>query len=162
MLKDTKLVGKVETRVLEERELHDGQLVEVSRNFFAVCGPSNDVFYFGEDVDNYKDGKKEPGDDSWAADSKDFRAGLFLPARPLLGARFYQEIAPGVAMDRVEIVSDIATLDTPAGKFHDLVKTEETTPLEPGVKDYKLYAKGIGIVQDGTLLLVKYGQVSPR
>ena len=55
-------------------------------------------------------------------------AGLFMPSRPLIGARFYQEIAPAVAMDRVEIISDTESLKTPAGEFHDCVKTEETTP----------------------------------
>jgi hypothetical protein len=81
-----------------------------------------------------------------------------MPARPLLGARFYQEIAPGVAMDRVEIASDAELVKTPAGEFHDGVKTEETTPLEPGVKAYKVYARGIGIVRDGEFLLTTYGQ----
>jgi hypothetical protein len=35
---------------------------------------------------------------------------------------------------------------------------EETTPLEPGVKEYKYYAAGVGLVQDGSLKLVKYGK----
>jgi hypothetical protein len=35
---------------------------------------------------------------------------------------------------------------------------EETTPLEPGVGDYKVFAPGIGIVQDGSLKLVRHGR----
>jgi hypothetical protein len=31
-------------------------------------------------------------------------------------------------------------LETPVGKFKDVLKTEETTPLEPGEKEYKFYA----------------------
>jgi hypothetical protein len=38
------------------------------------------------------------------------------------------------------------------------VKIEETTPLEPGVREAKFYARGIGLVQDGDLKLVKYGR----
>jgi len=41
VLDETKKIGGVETRVVEERETHDGKLVEVSRNYFAVCGPGN-------------------------------------------------------------------------------------------------------------------------
>ena len=160
--KDTRRIGSVETRVVEERETHNGQLVEVSRNFFALCGPTTDVFYFGEDVDIYKNGKLDNHEGSWLAERAGAKAGLFMPTRPLLGARFYQEIAPGVAMDRVEVLSDREVLKTPAREFRDAVKTEETTPLEPGVKDYKVYARGVGMIQDGVLLLTQHGSVAAQ
>jgi len=38
----------------------------------------------------------------------------------LLGSRYYQEIAPGVAMDRAEVLSITDTLATPAGYFYRL------------------------------------------
>lgn len=122
----------------------------------------NDVFYFGEEVDIYKNGKLDSHEGAWIHGTDGAKAGLFMPARALLGARYYQEIAPKVALDRVEITSDSETLKTPSGTFPDCVKTEETTPLEPGVKEYKLYAKGIGIVQDGDLLLTKYGKSAAK
>ena len=43
VLNETKKIGGVETRVVEEREAHDGELEEVSLNYFAVCAPANDV-----------------------------------------------------------------------------------------------------------------------
>jgi hypothetical protein len=153
VLDQTKRVGNVETRIVEEKETHNGQVVEISRNFYALCTATNDVFYFGEEVDIYKDGKLDNHEGAWIAEQGGARAGLFMPSRPLIGARFYQEIAPAVAMDRVEIVSDTETLKTPAGELHDCVKTEETSPLTPHTKDYKIYARGIGLVQDGVLLL---------
>jgi hypothetical protein len=60
-------------------------------------------------------------------------------------------------MDRAEIVSVTETVKTPAGEFKNCVKTEETTPLEPGNKEYKYHAAGIGLVQEGSMQLVKYG-----
>ena len=60
-------------------------------------------------------------------------------------------------MDRVENVSTTVTKKTPAGEFGNCLKTEETTPLEPGTKEYKLYAPGVGLIADGPLLLAKYG-----
>ena len=157
VLGETQTVAGVETRIVEEKETHNGVVEEISRNLFAVCGPGNDVFYFGEAVDMYKDGKVAGHEGAWTANAAGAKAGLFMPARPLLGARYYQEIAPGVAMDRVEIVSDSESLKSSAGAFDDCLKTEETTPLEPDAKEYKLYARGVGLVQDGTLVLVKHG-----
>jgi len=36
VLNETEKIGDIETRVIEERELVNGQLLEVSRNFFAI------------------------------------------------------------------------------------------------------------------------------
>src|SRR5882672_9295946 len=57
ILNDTMTVDGVKVGVLEERETKDGKLAEVSRNFFATEKNTGDVYYFGEDVDNYKNGK---------------------------------------------------------------------------------------------------------
>lgn len=157
VLDETKLVDGVETRIVEERENENGKLIEVSRNYFAISKSNASVFYFGEDVDMYgKDGKITHGG-TWHAGVNGARAGLAMPAVALLGARFHQEVAPKEAMDRSEIVSVTETLKTPAGKFTKVVKTEETTPLEPGAKEYKWYAPGVGLVKDSELVLVKYG-----
>lgn len=157
-LSATRMVDGVETRVVEERETKGGELIEVSRNYFAISKRTNDVFYFGEDVDMYRDGKVISHAGAWLSGVNDAKFGLMMPAQPSLNARFYNEIAPGVAMDRVEIVSLSETVNTPAGEFTNCVKVEETTPLEPFVTDYKSYAPGIGMVQDGKLKLVKFGK----
>jgi hypothetical protein len=161
VLGETRRVAGVETRIVEERETRNGQLIEVSRNYFAFCTRTGDVFYFGEEVDMYKDGKVSTHEGSWIAGKDGAQAGLFMPARPLIGARFYQEVAPSVAMDRSEVVSDIESLDTPAGALKNCVKTEETTPLEPSSVSYKTFARGIGLVRDGDLLITKYGTAKP-
>lgn len=158
VLDETKTVAGVETRVVEERETKDGQPVEVSRNYFAISKRTNSVFYFGEEVDIYKDGKVAGHEGGWLAGVKGAKFGLMLPGQILLRARYYQEIAPGVAMDRAEIMSMNEKVKTPAGEFDGCLKTEETTPLEPGEKEYKYYAPGIGLVKDGSLPLVKYGK----
>jgi hypothetical protein len=161
VLSETRNVAGVETRIVEERETRNGQLIEVSRNYFAFCTRTGDVFYFGEEVDMYKDGKVSTHEGSWVAGRDGAHPGLFMPARPLIGARFYQEVAPSVAMDRSEVVSDTESVDTPAGALKNCVKTEETTPLEPHSVAYKTFARGIGLVRDGKLLLTKYGMTKP-
>lgn len=153
VLDETKTVGGIETRVVEERESQGGALVEVSRNFFAIEKGTNNVYYFGEEVDAYKNGKIVNHEGAWAHGTSGARFGLMMPGSPTVGLRFYQELAPGVAMDRAEVVSLSERLATPAGTFESCLKTEETTPLEPGAREFKLYAPGIGLVQDGTLQL---------
>ena len=155
VLNKTKKIGSVVTRILEEREFEDGELVEVSRNFFAICKATSDVFYFGEEVDDYKDGKIVGHGGAWRADNKDSKAGIIMPGTALLGARHYQEMAPN-AMDRAEIIADNVTMKTPAGTFKNCIRVKETSPLEPGTICYKTYAPGIGLIQDEDLLLTEY------
>jgi hypothetical protein len=156
VLNDTRTVDGVETRVVEERETEDGQLVEVSRNYFAVCTETGDMYYFGEEVDDYEDGEIVGHGGAWLAGEDGARAGLIVPANPTVGMKYYQEIAPDVAMDRAEILSLNEVVTTPAGIFTNVLKVEETTPLEPGVKENKFHAPGIGLIQDADLKLTKY------
>jgi hypothetical protein len=158
VLSKTRTVDDVETRVVEERETKRGSIVEVSRNFFAMDRSTNSVFYFGEEVDDYEGGEIVGHAGAWQSGRNDARFGLMMPGLPLLGARYYQEIAPKVAMDRAEIVSLGETVKTPAGEFRNVLKIAETTPLEPRAREFKYYATGIGLIQDGDLKLVKYGR----
>jgi len=159
VLNETKKVDGVETRIVEERETNDGQLIEVSRNYFAISKRTGSVYYFGEDVDMDKNGKVVAHEGSWLSGVDGARFGLMMPAVPLLGARFQQEVAPTVALDRAEIVSVTDTLTTPAGEFKNCLKTKETTPLEPDALEHKRYAPGIGLIDDAGLKLVRYGKV---
>ena len=147
VLSGTQAVDGVVTGVLEERETKNGTLVEVSRNFMATHKDTGDVYYFGEDVDNYKNGKVVDHESAWRAGTGGARFGLMIPAKPMVGQAFYQEIAPKVAMDRVEVVSTNETVKTPAGTFEHCVHLRETTSLERDVS-HKYYAPGIGIIKD--------------
>jgi hypothetical protein len=161
VLHETKGVDGVTTRVVEEREEENGQLVEVSRNFFALDQATGDVFYFGEEVDDYKDGRVVGHGGTWVASANGNRPGLIMPGTPEVGMKYYQEVAPGVAMDRAEVMSTSETYKTPAGEFQDCLVTRESTPLEPTQRENKTYAPGIGIVQDQSMRLVSYGYVDP-
>ena len=158
VLDETKRIGDFDTRVVEERESRNGNLIEVSRNFFAISKQSKDVYYFGEEVDIYKGGKIVRHEGAWLAGQNGARFGLMMPGTPTLNARYYQEIAPNVAMDRAEIVSLTDQRRTPAGNFTHVLKVAETNPLEPHALEYKYYAPDIGLLQDEQLKLVKYGR----
>jgi hypothetical protein len=159
VLDETKTVDDVATRVIEEKETHGGKVAEISRNYFAIDSATRDVYYFGEDVDEYSDGKIIGHGGSWLSGVNGAHYGLVMPAKSRVGDRYCQEVAPKVAGDRAETVSVTDTIVTPAGTFRNCLKTQETTPLEPKSKEYKYYAPGIGLIQDGNLKLTKYGQI---
>ncbi|GEL19915.1 hypothetical protein [Pseudonocardia asaccharolytica] len=157
VLDETEPVDGVTTRVVEERETAGGALVELSRNFFAIDPRTRDVYYFGEDVDDYSGGRVVGHQGSWRSGVGGARFGLMMPGRPRVGMRHYQEIAPDVALDRAEILSTADTVTVPAGALTGVVRVQETTPLEPLTSGSKHYAPGIGLVRDGGLALVRYG-----
>lgn len=158
VLNETKKIGDIETRVVEERETADGKLIEISRNFFAICKKTGSVFYFGEEVDMVKDGKVVSHEGAWLHGENGARAGMMMPGDPILGASYYQEVAPKVAMDRGRIVGVDAALTTPGGKFNGCLEVQEENPLDRE-KEIKTHAPGIGLVQDENLLLIKSGYV---
>jgi hypothetical protein len=157
VLEKTKVVDGVKTRVVEEREWEDGKLTEVSFNYFAIDKTTKNVYYFGEDVDIYEDGKVVRHEGEWLAGVDKARFGLIMPGAPKVGHAFYQEIAPPKALDRGEIVSLTETLKTPAGQFADCLKVLETSGVDDNERGYKIYAKGVGMIQDEDMTLRSHG-----
>jgi len=160
VLDETKVVDGVLTRVVEERETEGGQLTEVSRNYFAIDKSTGEVYYFGEDVDTYKNGRVTGHEGAWLSGVKGARFGLMMPAKPMVGDRYYQEIAPGVAMDRAEIVSVAENAKVPAGTFRDCLRTRESSALESGSED-KWYAPEVGLIRDAEFVLAKVEKAHP-
>ena len=155
VLDETKVVDGVETRIVEERETEDGELTEISRNYFAADKTTGDVYYFGEDVDNYEDGKVANHEGGWLSGVDGAKFGLMMPGKPAAGDKFYQEIAPGEAMDRAEIVELDTTLETELENYTGVLKVRETSPLEEDEVSFKWYAPGVGMVGDDELRVTK-------
>ena len=146
----------VQARVVRERETHDGELAEISRNWFARCTQTNDIFYFGESVDIYENGAIVSHDGSWTAGVNGAQPGLAMPARFLLGSRYLQEIAAPVALDEAENVAMGLTRTNPVGNFKSCVQVHEVDGIvknDPG--EEKVYCPVVGLVLDDTLELVE-------
>jgi hypothetical protein len=154
VLNETRIVDGVKTRVVEERETKGGQLIEVSRNYFAIDQATKDVYYFGEEVDIYKDGKVSGHEGQWLSGVHGAKFGLMMPGTPRVGDKYYQEDAPKVAMDRAEIVTTSEEFKVPAGVFQNCLRTRESSALEKGVAD-KMHAPNVGLIKDGSFTLVK-------
>jgi hypothetical protein len=163
VLRDTRRIflpdlGVVNTRVVEERHTSNGTLVEISRNYFAICSKRNDVVYFGEDVDIFNPDGTITHEGAWLAGVAGARPGLIMPGTFLMASRYFQEQAPGVAEDRAEHVAMGLSVQVTAGSFTECVMVHETTPLEPGVSE-KIYCPRVGLVKNDTVELVAYGFV---
>ena len=117
------------------------------------CVETNDVFYFGEDVDIFEDGLVVRHDGSWEAGKSGAQPGIVIPARFLLGSRYFQEQALPVAADRSEHVGMRLDVTAAGRTFHHCVSVTETSPLEPGQEESKVYCPGVGLVKDDTLTL---------
>jgi len=154
VLDETKVVDGVRTRVVEERETEDGRLAEISRNYFAIDPETMDVYYFGEDVDDYEDGAVAGHGGAWLSGVKGAKFGLIMPGRPSYGRKYYQEIAPGVAMDRAEVVELGGEMRTPAGTYTQVLEVRESSAIERG-SESKWYAPGVGLLKDEGFLLTK-------
>jgi len=121
-----------------------GRIVEDTFDWYAQDTAGN-VWYFGEDTTAY-DGRRTSTEGSWEAGVDGAEAGLVMPARPRVGDGYAQEHLPGVAEGRGRILTLRERRAVPAGTYVDVVVTEETTPLEPGLVERTYYARGAGPV----------------
>jgi hypothetical protein len=74
-----------------------------------------------------------------------------MPAHPRGGVGGWQEYYVGHAQDRYVVRSLNVHVRTPAARSNRAMRTQETTPLEPGVVDRKVYVRGIGTVREQTV-----------
>jgi hypothetical protein len=157
VLNETTIVAGVRVLILEERAYEDGELVEVARDYFAQH-KNGDVYYFGERVDNYEDGKLKDHAGQWLAGENGAQPGIFMPAAPKVGETLSLELAPGIAEDKATVLSLTDSVKVPAGTYSNCLKTRDFTPLEPDVEEFKWYCPGAGLVKetgDGSLLELK-------
>lgn len=127
---------------------NQGDLVEVTDDWYAQDSEGN-VWYLGEDVKDYKDGKVVSTGGSWEHGVEGAYAGVIMPAQPEPGLSYRQEYYEGEAEDRGKVLSLEEKVTVPAGTFENCLETEDTTPLEPDVVEHKYYARGVGPVLTG-------------
>jgi hypothetical protein len=103
----------------------------------------------------YENGQVVSHEGAWRAGQGDNRPGIIMPANPVVGMTFVQEVAPGIAEDQAEIVSIGETVTIAAGTYQNTLFTRETTPLEPGHESFKRYAPRVGLIVDNVVELVR-------
>jgi hypothetical protein len=142
---DKKIVEGIEARVLLDEVTHaNGELIERTYDWYAQDSDGN-VWYLGEDTKEYEDGKVVSTGGSWQSGVDGAEAGIIVPGKPRVGLSYRQEYYEGEAEDRARVISVRASAEVPFGRFERMLKTEDTTPLEPNVVEHKYYARGIGL-----------------
>ena len=136
---------EVDTLVVEDRAYEDGQLAEVAIDYFAQDDNGN-VYYFGEDVDEYANGTVISHEGSWLLGRDTPVPGVMMPAHPKVGDKFKSEDVSKEISEADEVVSVSETVTVPAGTFKNCVKIKET--LGDGSVEYKFYAPGVGVIRE--------------
>ncbi len=142
ILDETKTVMGVETRIYWDRVWLDDELIEDTRDYLAQDVTGN-VWYFGEDVDNYEAGKIVDHDGSWLAGVDGAQPGKWMLTDPQVGETYRQEYYVGEAEDMADVISLTENVSVPAGDYTNCLQTYDYTPLEPDVKEYKYYCKDV-------------------
>jgi hypothetical protein len=145
------VIDGVTTRVVEDRLYLGNRLAERTSDYYAQdrCG---NVWYFGEDTAELnRHGRVTTREGTWHSGQNGALPGVIMQAQPQVGRRFRQEWLKGHAEDVFKAVDLSARAKVPFGRFSNVLRTDETTALEPGVLDNKFYAKGIGELSERTV-----------
>lgn len=159
---DVPNIGKVTTRIVEEKEWADGKPIEFAESYFAICEETGDVYDFGDKVDIFNEDGTVSHDGTWLVGTPDkdglAEPGIFMPGTFLLGAKYFQQLADGLSMERAENSEMGLKIQTKAGTFENCVRVMETNSVEEQVvATAKTHCPGIGLVGEDTLMLIKYG-----
>ncbi len=130
-----------------DRVFLDGELKERTFDWYAEDKNGN-VWYFGEDTKEYENGKVVSTAGSFEAGKNGAKAGVIMRSHLVRGQVTPQEFAPGVAEDKARVLDLHATVTVPYGTFHECLRTEEFTALEPDVLENKWYCPRVGIVKE--------------
>ena len=135
----------VEAFVIEDRDFDDGKLAEATLDYFAQ-GDDGAVYYLGEDVDEYKNGKVSGHSGAWLFGKDTQKLGVVMPAHPTVGDKFKPEDVPNITWEDDEVMSVSEKVAVHAGTFEKCVKIRERT--SDGTIEYKFYAPGVGCVKE--------------
>jgi hypothetical protein len=144
LLPETRIIewnGKpVETLVSQYVAFLDGRLHEVAYDFYAQ-DDSGAVWYFGEDVFNFRNGAIADTHGTWIA-GKDGPAAMIMPADPKVGDVYRPENIPGFVFEEVTVKSVDETLRGPLGPIRGGLVVEELHM--DGQTEDKTFAPGYG------------------
>jgi hypothetical protein len=123
-----------------------GRPVERTYDWYAQDKQGN-VWYFGEDARNYKSGRFVKAGDSWEDGVDGAKPGIIMEAHPKPGDAYRQEYYPGHAEDQARVLGSGGAVKVPYRSFVKTLATIERSGLEPGRREKKYYALGVGEIK---------------
>ena len=140
-----RIANGVTARVVRDVVTEDGRPVEITDDWFAQDSKGN-VWYLGEAVRNFENGKLVDRAGSFKAGVDGAQAGIAMPAKPKPGLSYRQEYYKGEAEDKGAVITvGKEQVQVPFGFFdRKVLMTRDLVPTEPKVQELKFYAPGIG------------------
>ena len=143
---ETKTIANgIEARVIRDTVSENGVPVEITDDWYAQDSSGN-IWYLGEYVTNYENGKVVDHNGSFEAGVDGAQGGIAMPANPTPGLSYRQEYYQGKAEDRAAVITvGEEQVQVKFGYFKDnVLMTRDLVPLEPKVQELKFYAPGVG------------------
>jgi len=129
---------QVETLVSQYVAFYDGRIEEVALDYYAQADDGS-VWYFGEDVFNYKDGFIADTDGTWLA-GKEGPPAMIMPADPKRGDVYRPENAPGLVFEEVTVKTVGQQVTGPQGLVSGAIVARELH--QDGSREAKTFAPG--------------------
>ena len=142
---ETKTIMGVPCLVVRDVVTSKTELVEKTTDWYAQDSDGN-VWYFGEETAEYKDGKVTSTSGTWMAGVNGALPGFIMRAAPAVGEGYRQEFLPGVAEDYARVISLVATARPPIGDYENVLVTEDSDLLDRSKFEAKYFAPGVGFV----------------
>ncbi|MGY4544484.1 hypothetical protein ACVWY0_004429 [Arthrobacter sp. UYNi723] len=143
ILQETKTIEGVETVIYLDKEYKNGQLVEETRDYLAQH-KNGDVWYFGEDVNNYWYGMLLDHSGSFLHGKDGAKAGIWMKAEQRTGDSYRQEFYVGHAEDMRDTVATGETVATKTRTYTGCIKVYDWTPLEKNSREHKYHCPEVG------------------
>ena len=143
----TKQIAGIRATVVRDVVHNTGRLVERTFDWYAQDARGR-VWYLGESTKAFEVGGHVSTAGSWETGVDGARAGVVMTKHPRVGVRYWQEFLRGDAEDQGVLLDRATRVGVPAGRFRHVRMTEDTSPLEPDVVEFKFYARGVGVVAE--------------
>jgi len=144
LLPETRIIEweglRVETLVSQYNAYLGGRIEEVAYDYYAQADDGS-VWYFGEDVFDFRDGAIVVTEGTWLA-GRDGPAAMIMPGDPQIGDVYRTENAPGFVFEEVTVRSVDEQLDGPMGPIDGGLLAEELH--SDGTTEQKIFAPGYG------------------
>jgi hypothetical protein len=142
---DTRRILGVACAVVRDTVTADEQVIKDSIDWYAQDVGGN-VWYFGAESRQFRDGKVVGTAGSWKAGTRDARPGMVMKATPTVGDRYRQVHDPGRNEDTAQVLSLDQRVSVPFGFFEHVRVIRTHTSLAPDVAEHEFYAAGVGLV----------------
>jgi hypothetical protein len=144
LLPETRIIEwegqRIQVAVSQYVAFRGGSIEEVAYDLYAQADDGS-VWYFGEDVFDFRDGAIVVTEGTWLA-GKDGPAAMIMPADPQVGDVYRPENAPGFVFEEVTVKSVTEAVEGPLGPVEGGMVASELHM--DGGRERKVFAPGYG------------------